>query len=135
MLHEYKMDVQYEDVDICEVVYHPNYIKFLDRARNKFYEDMGYSFNEQFIDRVGFAIVNINANYFHYIKNNEAILIKTSIKKYSSKTIIFNHKILSSTSATLYHESDVVVVFVDLDKKISIPFNDKVNNLIKKGIG
>lgn len=130
--HVYKFEVQYEDVDICDVVYHPNYIKFCDRARNDTYKNFGYGFSDQYLDKVGFAIVNINCNFLKTIGYAEEMQVNTTLKKVGKRTIHFSHSISSRfDSIDIRFEAEYVLVFVCLEQKKSIDFNDKVLRMLK----
>jgi len=65
MTHFTEIRVYYEDTDIGGVVYHPNYLKFAERARTEMLRDMGYE-NKSLRESKGILIVvrHIEADYF-----------------------------------------------------------------------
>ena len=45
MLHEFRVRVYYEDTDMAGIVYHANYLKFIERARSDWVRGMGIDQN------------------------------------------------------------------------------------------
>ena len=57
--------VQFEDVDAHGIVHHPNYLKYLERARCHGIKQCGYSLEKLFSSGSALAISEIHANYLH----------------------------------------------------------------------
>jgi YbgC/YbaW family acyl-CoA thioester hydrolase len=127
--HHFFIKTQYEDIDMCEVLYHPNYFKYLDRARNQFFKDKGYAFEEQFKDRVGFALTNISAQYFLPIVLGDEVVVQTSIESYADKSVNLIQQIVKEDSQIIF-TAKITLVFADLDKRKAILFNSKASRML-----
>lgn len=55
MIHKIKVKVYYEDTDCLGVVYHANYLKYLERGRSEYIEHIGKPIREW--NRAGFNFV------------------------------------------------------------------------------
>ncbi len=77
-VHEYEMHVLYEDTDHTGFIYHINYLKFFERARQDF---IGIQTMKEFWKRgINFAIYKINIEYNAGAEFGDKINIKTEFK-------------------------------------------------------
>lgn len=59
----FRLTVQFEDVDANGVVHHPNYLKYLERARSYGIKECGYSLEKLLSSGLALAISEIHAHY------------------------------------------------------------------------
>lgn len=59
----FPLTVQFEDVDANGIVHHPNYLKYLERARSYGLKECGYSLEKLLSSDSALAISEIHANY------------------------------------------------------------------------
>lgn len=76
-IHKFNYQVGYDNIDMYSVLYHPEYIKLCDKARNKSFEHFGYSVAEQLKDKIGFTIAGIKCHYNSPILMGEKLSIFT----------------------------------------------------------
>ncbi|GMR16808.1 MAG: tol-pal system-associated acyl-CoA thioesterase [Gammaproteobacteria bacterium] len=96
--------IYYEDTDAGGIVYHTNYIKFMERARTEWLRDLGFEQDElRHKDGVIFAVRSVQVDYFLPAKFNDELTI-------SSKVINFG-------KASITIEQEVVRVSSDISKK------------------
>lgn len=70
--------IYYEDTDATGIVYHPNYLKFCDRARSNYFFDSGVNIQEG----GGYLIIHsLNCNYLSPAKLGDIIMIESQITK------------------------------------------------------
>lgn len=55
--------VQFEDIDVNGFVHHPNYLKYLERARSQGLKDCGYSVEMLMKTDIALAVSDIQAHY------------------------------------------------------------------------
>lgn len=63
MTHRYSVEVYYEDTDMGGIVYHPNYLKFCERARSDWVRKLGVDQNTMRAAGTVFAARRIEAEY------------------------------------------------------------------------
>jgi acyl-CoA thioester hydrolase len=89
--HLFKAQVYYEDTDHSGVVYHANYLKFFERAREdiigvKTLADMWHDHN------IGFAVYKITMGFHDGAVFGDLLTIKTTWKKDGAYRVIFSHE-------------------------------------------
>lgn len=133
LTHVHKIRVEYEDVDICEVLYHPNYLKYSDRARNAFFENKGFPFDSQFREKVGFTILGINCTFLKSLSFGDYVNVTTSIKKIGKTSLTLLHTIYLDDPAELNFKAEYKLVFVDIKLKKSITIPQDLKEEFLKG--
>jgi YbgC/YbaW family acyl-CoA thioester hydrolase len=90
----FPITVQFEDVDAYGVVHHPNYLKYLERARSHGIKQVGYSLGKFSSSGFAVAISEIHANYLRPALMEQELFVislvtaigKSSVKLYQSIT-------------------------------------------------
>lgn len=89
--HHFTAQVYYEDTDHSGVVYHSNYLKFFERAREdiigiKVLADMWHQ------HEIGFAVYKITIGYHDGAVFGDLLDIKTTWKKEGHYRVVFFHE-------------------------------------------
>ncbi len=89
--HHFSAQVYYEDTDHSGVVYHANYLKYFERAREDIIgvQVLADMWHEQ---GVGFAVYKINIGYHDGAVFGDLLDIKTTWKKEGDYRVIFLHE-------------------------------------------
>jgi acyl-CoA thioester hydrolase len=104
--------VYYEDTDSGGVVYHSNYLKFMERARTEWLRELGF---EQ--DKLAqqhqciFAVHSMQINFRKPARFNDALAVKTILVKVSGASMLFEQKILRENE--LLCEATVKIACID----------------------
>ena len=81
-----------EDTDFQGFVYHANYLKFFERARSQFLNDIGFFQSE---DKEGFFVVrDISITFRQPAKLEDRLLIESKVEKASKVRCLFYQNIL-----------------------------------------
>jgi acyl-CoA thioester hydrolase len=82
--------VYYEDTDAGGVVYHANYIKFMERARTEFLRQLGFELNvlerEQ---RLVFAVRGLSIDYRRPARLNDWLEVSVGFEAVRSASLLF----------------------------------------------
>ena len=106
--------VYVEDTDFQGVVYHANYLKYLERARSQFLIDNNLSQTDAIAKRnESYVIKTINLSYYHPAILEDELTVKTEIELVSKARTIFFQSILNSKNDTLICKGEVEVCFID----------------------
>lgn len=90
--------VYYEDTDAGGVVYHTNYIKFMERARTEWLRYLGVEQDElRDNDGVIFAVRSVQVDYFSPAKFNDELLISSEVIKKGKASITIGQKIIKNS--------------------------------------
>jgi len=123
-MHEnffYNVKVYYEDTDAGGVVYHANYLKYLERARTEALSTIGLS-NLQIKNKFG-ALIIVKSCNIEYKKsaNLEDELTVRSFVKSVTKTSFFMNQIITKGEDTIV-DSQIHLVFVNKKgKPVKVP--------------
>jgi acyl-CoA thioester hydrolase len=107
--------VYYEDTDAGGVVYHANYLKFLERARTEWLRSLGFQQDRLFSEhRVVFAVRHVAVDYLRPARFNDELNVRSRVGKLGSASIEFDQDIVRSDGSLLCRGT-VVVACIDAD--------------------
>ena len=110
--------VYYEDTDCGGVVYHTNYLKFMERARAEWLRSLGIEQDRLAIDfRIIFTVMSARITFLKPVKFNQLLQVSATVEKVGSASIMFYQKIDTELSGvnTLMCESWIKVACVSAD--------------------
>lgn len=101
---ETKIKVEFYDVDSMDIVYHGNYVKFLEVARCVLLEKLNYTYVDMRNEGYAFPIVELNIKYIRSLKFREEAIVKIYLTEYENclkfDYEIFNHEGVLATKAS-----------------------------------
>ena len=112
LVHHWPIRIYYEDTDSGGVVYHSNYLKFLERARTEWLRDFEID-QKALKDNLNlmFVVHEIDIKFTRPAVFNDEIEVQTKLEKLGSVKIELEQKIYRSTEILI--ESRVVVASVN----------------------
>ena len=112
MKKSFKTRVYYYDTDKMGVVYHSNYLKWMEIARTEYFRDMPITYNN--IEEMGYvlAIRKVDIEYINSAKYDDIIEIFVEIKKIDNIKIEFYYEMYDDKNI-LKAKGTTVNVFVD----------------------
>ena len=118
-MHEnffHTLKVYYDDTDSGGVVYHANYLKFLERARTEALFSIGFSNNKVKEDFNSLIIVkSCNIDYKKPSYLEDELTIRSFVKSIT-KTSFFMNQIITKNKEVIV-EAQVHLVLIDKDNK------------------
>ena len=111
-VHHWPIRIYYEDTDSGGVVYHSNYLKFMERARTEWLRDFEID-QKALKDNLNlmFVVHEIDIKFIRPAVFNNEIEVQTKLEKLGSVKIELEQKIFRSTEILI--ESRVVVASVN----------------------
>jgi len=94
--------VRYAETDQMGVVYHSNYLNYLELGRVEWLRSLGYSYAELEKKGVLLPVVHAELNYRFPARYDELIRVETEVSSIGKSSIEF--------SSQLYNENDVLVL-------------------------
>ena len=122
MQFEWPVQVYWEDTDAGGVVYHSQYLNFMERARTEWLRHLGFIQTEM-RETLGvlFVVRHIDMHYKKPAKFDDALIVRTCLINQGRSFITFDQSILRGeemlTSATV----KVVCIDAEKFKPVSIP--------------
>tara|TARA_B100001175_G_scaffold282489_1_gene261639 strand:- start:158 stop:538 length:381 start_codon:yes stop_codon:yes gene_type:complete len=124
--------VYVEDTDFQGVVYHANYLKYLERARSQFLIENNLSqTNAMSEGNESYIVKSINLLYHHPARLEDELTVSTEIELVSKARAIFFQSVLNSKNDTLICKGEVEVCFIDNDSGKPKAFPIGLLNLFK----
>lgn len=91
MDHRFAMRVYYEDTDMGGIVYHANFLKFIERARSDWVAEMGVdqlAMRDQ--DGVVFAVRRINSEFIKPARYGEDLEVRTTVAEITGARLVMD---------------------------------------------
>ena len=85
--------VYYEDTDAGGVVYYANYLKFYERARTEWLNELDINQIELLNNNIAFVVARAEIDYIRPARLNNQLMVKTRITKMSAATIEFEQRL------------------------------------------
>ena len=114
--------VRYAETDQMGVVYHSNYLNYLELGRVEWLRSLGYSYAELEKKGVLLPVVHAELNYRFPARYDELIRVETEVSSIGKSSIEFSSQLYNEND-TLLLEGKVKLVCLNADtfKPISIP--------------
>ena len=93
MTHRFPVRVYYEDTDMGGIVYHANYLKFIERARSDWVAEMGLDQNAMRDDGVVFAVRRVECDYLMAARFDDRLEVRTSLQTVTAARLVMEQEV------------------------------------------
>ncbi|UII57900.1 acyl-CoA thioesterase [Cytobacillus spongiae] len=90
-----ELEVRYAETDQMGVVYHANYLVWMELGRTKLIQDLGFNYAEMEKDGILSPVIDIQASYKKPLRYGETATIQTWIEEYDGFRVTYGYTILS----------------------------------------
>lgn len=104
--------VYYEDTDAGGVVYHANYLRFMERARTEWLRSLGYEQDTLRDKGMIFTVRRAALEYLHPVRFNDLLDVSVLIKQYRGASVDIYQTICSQSGEKLC-EGDIRIACID----------------------
>ena len=106
--------VYYEDTDLGGVVYHANYLRFMERARTEWLRALGFE-QDALRERlaVQFVVVEAAVAFRRPARFNDALEVSVAVHQAGRASLAFHQEVRAAEGHTLFCMGDVRVACVD----------------------
>ena len=86
--------VYYEDTDSSGVVYHANYLRFMERARTEWLRSLGFE-QDRLRDKLAiqFVVVEANVAFRRPARFNDELTVTTAVREVGRASIVFDQEV------------------------------------------
>ena len=121
---EWPVRVYYEDTDSGGVVYHSNYLNFMERARTEWLRSLGFEQDELITNhQCIFAVHSMQLNFRRPAKFNDALTVRSKVIKVSGASFEFEQKIYRENEMLCEGVVKIACLNVNRFRPMSIPPN------------
>jgi acyl-CoA thioester hydrolase len=108
---KWSIRIYFEDTDSGGVVYHSNYLKFMERARTEWLRSLQINQAElKKKDKIMFVVANVNIDYKKAARFNDELDIKTSLDKIGASRVDLTQNIMKNSA--LYTSAKVSIACI-----------------------
>lgn len=127
MIQETQVTVRFCETDALGHINNTSYFIYLEEARIKFFESLGYSMNT---DEWNFIVASTKCDFVNQGYFNQILTIKTYVTKIGTKSFEINHDIGCSQTGQLIAKGNAVIVFFDFKEQKS----KHIPELLREGL-
>ncbi|MBC7786993.1 MAG: tol-pal system-associated acyl-CoA thioesterase [Methylophilaceae bacterium] len=114
--------VYHEDTDGGGVVYHSNYLNFMERARTEWLRDLGFGQNELKAELNMIIVVHaLSIDYHHPARFDDTLIVLSELTKTGRSSFEFEQKITCNELVLTTSKVRLVCVDSDKFKPVAIP--------------
>jgi acyl-CoA thioester hydrolase len=122
VIFEWNTRVYFEDTDSGGVVYHANYLKFMERARTEWLRSLGLNqIKLKKEDKMMFIVRKVDIQYKIPARFNDELLIQTDCVKITDYSVLLKQNILRDKQIITEGKVEIVCINSELFKPIRIP--------------
>lgn len=110
--------VRFSEVDSMKVVWHGNYVKYLEDGREAFGREFDLGYMDVYAEKVMTPIVKLDIDYKNYLTYQEKIRIETEFVDQVAAKIVFNYKIYRCSDNKLVLSAKSIQIFTDINGEL-----------------
>lgn len=132
--HAMTIRVYYEDTDFSGIVYHANYLRFMERGRTNYLRLLGSNQNKLFEEKANegsgsaFVVRSMNIEFFKSAVMDDLLEIITVPLEVKGASFVLNQKVIRRDE--LLAEANVKIAFVSNGRATPLP--KELASLLKK---
>lgn len=125
--HRLPVRIYYEDTDFTGIVYHANYLRYLERGRSDFFRAVGISHTELAKQDTGFAVIRMELDFKRAARIDDALLVRTLFERAEGVRLHVRQTI--TRGEEVLFEATVVAVCISLSGRPRRPTPDMLAKL------
>jgi len=110
--------VRYAETDQMGVVYHGNYITYLEVARAEAIRSLGITYKEMELGGVAMPVVDVNIQYLKPAHYDEELRIVVTVKSFPDKRLCADYEIFNAQDQKLTTASVTLLYYDSRAKKV-----------------
>jgi len=117
--HNYKhtLRVYYEDTDCGRIVYHANFLKFMERSRTEWLYHLGYGDKALHGYGIGFAVTSVDLHFKQPAKVGQLLEVSAAVSASRRASMTFSHEIYCKKTGALVCKGKVHVACLNENLK------------------
>ena len=113
-----EVKVRFGEVDSMGIVWHGNYVKYIEEGLESFCKKYGISYIDIYANNVMAPVVNMNIDFKKQVQYGDQLIIETEFINQEAAKIIFNFKIFRKSDNELVVTAESTQVFIDLKREM-----------------
>ncbi|WP_453996723.1 acyl-CoA thioesterase [Bacillus nitroreducens] len=93
LISKKEVEVRYAETDQMGVVYHANYLVWMELGRTQLIKDLGFSYAQMENDGILSPVIDLQVSYKKPLRYGETALVKTWIEHYDGLRVVYGYEI------------------------------------------
>lgn len=110
--------VRFSEVDSMGIVWHGNYVKFIEEGRESFGKKYGISYLDIYAQNLLVPIVNLQIDFKKTVKYGDTLIIETTYVDQQAAKIFFKFKMFRKSDNELVATAESTQVFVNTNHEM-----------------
>lgn len=110
---EHKVTIRFSEVDSMGVVWHGNYVQFLEDARETFGTLHGMGYMDVYRNGYFIPVVNMNIDYKQRAEYEDNLIVKIELKDTFAAKMIFNYVVMNADTEQILATATTTQVFTN----------------------
>ncbi|MFA5770829.1 MAG: acyl-CoA thioesterase [Patescibacteria group bacterium] len=119
-----EISVRFSEVDSMDVVWHGNYVKYLEDGREAFGKKHGIHYLDFMREGIAVPLVNIELEYKKPLKYNEKAIVEIKYVDCEAAKLIFEYTIYRSSNMDVVATARSVQAFLNTKMELLLSFPD-----------
>ena len=102
------------DVDPMNVVWHGNYVRYLEDARCALLDRIGYNYKEMYASGYSWPIVDMRIKYVQPIRLSQSVRVVATLKEFENR-IKIEYRVLDRDSGSVLTKAHTIQVAVSIE--------------------
>ncbi|MFC3118715.1 tol-pal system-associated acyl-CoA thioesterase [Jhaorihella thermophila] len=120
MIHTFPIRVYYEDTDMGGIVYHANYLRYIERARSDWVRRLGNDQNAMREAGIVWVVRRIEADYIATAKFEDELLVETTINSMTNARLVMD-QVVKRDGAPIFRARVTAVCMNSAGKPVRLP--------------
>lgn len=108
--HQLPVRIYYEDTDFSGIVYHANYLRYLERGRSDFFRMVGISHTELAQQDTAFAIIHMTLDFKRSARIDDALVVRTTYDRVKGVRLYVTQKVTRGDEVLLEAKGEAVCI-------------------------
>ena len=118
MKNIFETNIYYADTDAYGVVWHGAYLRWMEKGRCDFCEELGFNLVELVKQDIALPVANMNVKFKASAKLNDVLVVETWISKLTPFSVTFSQLIKNKETEKVYILADFDIVAVNNEGKL-----------------
>lgn len=112
-MSRYMHKVQYYETDKMGITHHSNYIRFMEEARMRFLEELGYPMTRLEAEGILSPVVSVSCEYKHTTTYSDEIEIEVTLIQYTGVKLSLAYVMKQAATGQVVAEASSTHCFID----------------------
>ena len=116
---KYELKIPFNDLDPMNIVWHGNYIKYMEQARCDMFDKLNYTYYDMKDDDYAYPVAKMNTKYIQPLNFNQEVVIQTILEEVEP-AIRIKDKIFDKISGDKVFEAETMQIAVNIETRQTV---------------